>query len=77
MCESVSHLFVHSTQFNYSVSDVAGDSQFTVFMTDYETYAGLFTCQKVTFAHRQSATLLSRTKELDKMYIDKVMDGDL
>lgn len=70
----------HKTHFNFHDNnectnfyvDVAGDAQFTVFMTDYETYAGLFTCQKVTFAHRQSATLLSRTKELDKMYIDKV-----
>lgn len=41
-------------------------------MTDYETYAGIFTCQKVTFAHRQSATLLSRTRDLDKLYVDKV-----
>lgn len=52
--------------------DVAGDSSFTVFMTDYQTYAGIFSCQKITFAHRQSATLLSRTRTLDKMYIDKV-----
>lgn len=41
-------------------------------MTDYETYAGIFTCQKLTFAHRQSATLLSRTRDLDKLYVDKV-----
>lgn len=41
-------------------------------MTDYDNFAGIFTCQKVTFAHRQSATLLSRTKELDKIYVDKV-----
>jgi len=52
--------------------NVAGDSGFTVFLTDYSTYAGIFTCQKVTFAHRQSATILSRTKDLDKIYVDKV-----
>lgn len=51
---------------------VAGKSSFTVFMTDYDTYAGIFTCQKLTFAHRQSATILSRTRTLDKMYIDKI-----
>lgn len=51
---------------------VAGDSSFTVFMTDYSNYAGIFTCQKVTFAHRQSATLLSRTRTLDKLYMDKM-----
>lgn len=41
-------------------------------MTDYITYAGIFTCQKLTFAHRESATILSREKTLDKIYIDKV-----
>jgi len=52
--------------------NVAGDSNLIVFMTDYTTFAGLFTCQKLGFAHRQSATLLSRTKTLDKIYIDKL-----
>ncbi|XP_066144764.1 apolipoprotein D-like [Euwallacea fornicatus] len=51
---------------------VAGSSTFTVFMSDYENYAGIFTCQKLTFAHRQSATILSRSRTLDKMYIDKI-----
>jgi len=52
--------------------NVAGDSSFTVFMTDYSNYAGIFSCQKVAFTHRQSATLLSRTRALDKMYVDKM-----
>lgn len=51
---------------------VAGKSSFTIFMTDYDTYAGIFTCQKLTFAHRQSATILSRTRTLDKMYLEKL-----
>ncbi|XP_059618903.1 apolipoprotein D-like isoform X1 [Phlebotomus argentipes] len=51
---------------------VAGSSTFTVFMTDYHQYAGVFSCQKVTFAHRRSATILSRTKTLDKIYLDKI-----
>lgn len=52
--------------------DPAGESDFIVFMTDYDTFAGIFTCQKLAFAHRQSATLLSRSKDLDKLYVDKV-----
>jgi len=52
--------------------NVAGESSFTVFMTDYSNYAGIFSCQKVAFTHRQSATLLSRTRTLDKMYVDKM-----
>lgn len=54
--------------------DPAGESDFTIFMTDYDTFAGVFTCQKLAFAHRQSATLLSRSKDLDKLYVDKVSD---
>jgi hypothetical protein len=41
-------------------------------MTDYDNYAGVFTCQKMAFAHRQSASILSRLPNLDKMYVDKV-----
>ncbi|XP_060533324.1 apolipoprotein D-like [Cylas formicarius] len=51
---------------------VAGSSSFTVFATDYSNYLGIFTCQKLTFAHRQSATILSRSRTLDKMYQDKI-----
>jgi len=41
-------------------------------MTDYDTYAGIFTCQKLAFAHRQSATILSRTRTLDNTQIDNI-----
>lgn len=41
-------------------------------MTDYDTYAGIFTCQKLAFAHRQSATILSRTRSLDQVQVDKI-----
>lgn len=51
---------------------VAGSASHVVFATDYENYAGIFTCQKLAFAHRQSATILSRTRDLDKAYVDKV-----
>lgn len=62
----------HKNPFCSLFIDPAGESDFTIFMTDYETFAGIFTCQKLAFAHRQSATLLSRTKDLDKLYVDKV-----
>lgn len=51
---------------------VAGSASYTVFATDYVTFAGIFTCQKIGFAHRRSATLLSRTRSLDKIYLDKL-----
>lgn len=53
-------------------SGVAGDASYTVFSTDYENYAAIFTCQKIAFSHRQSISILSRHKTLDKMYLDKV-----
>ncbi|XP_055378864.1 apolipoprotein D-like [Condylostylus longicornis] len=52
--------------------NIAGSSSFTVFMTDYENYGGIFSCQKLGPFHRRSATLLSRTKILDRIYIDKL-----
>lgn len=51
---------------------VAGSASHVVFMTDYDTYAGIFTCQKLAFAHRQSATILSRIRTLDQSQVDKI-----
>lgn len=51
---------------------VAGSASYTVLLTDYTSHAVVFTCQKLAFAHRRSATILSRTKELDKVYLDKM-----
>ncbi|XP_037292794.1 apolipoprotein D-like, partial [Manduca sexta] len=48
-------------------------ASYTILGTDYSsTYAAIFTCQKLAFAHRRSATILSRTKELDRMFVDKM-----
>ncbi|XP_073948491.1 apolipoprotein D-like [Choristoneura fumiferana] len=52
--------------------NVAGSASYIVLATDYTTYAAIFTCQSILFGHRRSATILSRTKELDKMYLDKL-----
>ncbi|XP_025837316.1 apolipoprotein D isoform X2 [Agrilus planipennis] len=49
-----------------------GSASYVVFATDYDTFAGIFTCQKLAFARRESATILSRRRTLDKMYIDKI-----
>lgn len=51
---------------------VAGSAKFVVFMSDFNTYAGVFSCQKIPLGHRQSATILSRTRDLDKIYVDKI-----
>lgn len=51
---------------------VAGSAKFVIFMTDYDTFAGVYSCQKIPFGHRQSATILSRSRDLDKIYVDKI-----
>ncbi|XP_011503496.1 PREDICTED: apolipoprotein D-like [Ceratosolen solmsi marchali] len=51
---------------------VAGTALHVIFGTDYDNYAGIFTCQKLAFAHRQSATILSRKRDLDKAYVDNI-----
>ena len=49
-----------------------GKADFTIFMTDYDTFAALYTCQGLGIGHRDSVTILSRTRSLDQMYIDKI-----
>ncbi|XP_044763659.1 apolipoprotein D-like isoform X2 [Coccinella septempunctata] len=54
--------------------NVVGTSRFNIITTDYDSYALIFTCQKLAFANRQSATILSREKTLDKDVIGKLRD---
>ncbi|KAF5284618.1 hypothetical protein FQA39_LY16976 [Lamprigera yunnana] len=49
-----------------------GKADFTIFMTDYDTFASLYTCQGLGIGHRDSVTILSRTRTLDPVYIDKI-----
>ncbi|KAK5638388.1 hypothetical protein RI129_012683 [Pyrocoelia pectoralis] len=49
-----------------------GKADFTIFMTDYDVYAALYTCQGLGIGHRDSVTILSRTRTLDQMYVDKI-----
>ncbi|XP_034181169.1 apolipoprotein D-like [Osmia lignaria lignaria] len=51
---------------------IAGSASHVVFNTDYDNFAAIFSCQKLAFAHRQSATILSRHRDLDKIYVDQI-----
>jgi len=51
---------------------IAGKADYIAFATDYENYGAIFSCQSVLFGHRRSASILSRTKTLSQMYINKV-----
>lgn len=57
----------------FPLNVLPGHAVFKVFMTDYNNYAGIFSCQTLPVgAHRQSATILSRTKDIDRAYIEKI-----
>jgi len=51
---------------------LAGKADYIVFASDYDNYAAIFSCQSILFGHRRSASILSRTKTLSPMYINKV-----
>lgn len=81
----VSHRYSYTGELEVKDSDVPakmsvkfplnvlpGEALFKIFMTDYTSYAGIFSCQKLPVGHRQSATILSRSKDMDKAYIDKI-----
>ncbi|CAG7786991.1 unnamed protein product [Allacma fusca] len=52
--------------------NLAGDAEFLVYMTDYDNYAGIFTCQKILFGHTKSATILSRKPVLEKAVVNQL-----
>ncbi|KAJ4430922.1 hypothetical protein ANN_19515 [Periplaneta americana] len=47
-------------------------ASFVVIMTDYETFGLVFSCQKLAFANRQAAFIMSRSPKLAQIYIDKI-----
>ncbi len=51
---------------------VAGKADYVVFATDYENYGAVYTCQRILFGHRRSASILSRRPVLDQIYVNKV-----
>jgi len=55
-----------------SFLDIAGSASFDVVTTDYNTFAGIYTCQNLLFFKRQSATLLSRTNKINEESLKKV-----
>jgi len=51
---------------------VAGKADYIVFNTDYDNYGAVYSCQKILFGHRRSASILSRTPSLSNMFVNKV-----
>ncbi|KOC65251.1 Apolipoprotein D [Habropoda laboriosa] len=54
--------------------NLIGSASHVVVSTDYQNYAVIFTCQKLKFWNRQSLTILSRNRDLDKTYLIRIRD---
>jgi len=52
--------------------NVAGSADYLIYMTDYENYGVIFTCQELPIGHRKSMSILSRTPSLDNDIISKI-----
>jgi len=50
----------------YSETGMLNLRNYQVLMTDYDTYALVWRCQKSVFGHRRTAQIMSRTAELEK-----------
>lgn len=53
-------------------TSLTGKADFIVFDTDYETYMAVFECDRAGFLHRRSATILSRSRNIDSMFVERV-----
>ena len=41
-------------------------------MTDYENYGVTYSCHKSTFGHKQNLSIMSRTRHLSDLYLNKI-----
>nr|XP_045604422.1 uncharacterized protein LOC123762121 isoform X4 [Procambarus clarkii] len=56
----------------WPTSALTGKADFIVFDTDYESYMAVFECDRAGLLHRRSATILSRTHNIDNMFVSRV-----
>lgn len=53
-------------------TSITGKADFIVFDTDYNNYMAVFECDRAGFFHRRSTSILSRTPEIDDMFVLRV-----
>ncbi|KAK8396804.1 hypothetical protein O3P69_005042 [Scylla paramamosain] len=53
-------------------TSLTGSADFIVFDTDYETYMAVFECDRAGLLHRRSVAILSRSRNIDVMFVNRV-----
>ncbi|KAL7646637.1 UNVERIFIED_CONTAM: hypothetical protein RMT77_001888 [Armadillidium vulgare] len=56
----------------WPTSALTGKADFIIFDTDYENYLAIFQCDRAGLLHRRDVTVLSRTPDVDDMFIRRV-----
>ena len=57
---------------SYPITAPLGDQNYWVIMTDYDSYAAVWSCQRIMFGHRESAQIMSRKPTLDIEIVRKI-----
>lgn len=57
---------------SYPITAPLGDQNYWVIMTDYDSYAAVWSCQRIMFGHRESAQIMSRKPNLDIEVVRKI-----
>lgn len=57
---------------SFPITAPLGDQNYQVIMTDYESYAAVWSCQRILFGHRESAQIMSRKPTLDNAIVQKI-----
>lgn len=57
---------------SYPITAPLGDQSYWVIMTDYDSYAAVWSCQRIMFGHRESAQIMSRKPTLDIEIVRKI-----
>ncbi|CAL4059984.1 unnamed protein product [Meganyctiphanes norvegica] len=53
-------------------TSLSGQADFIIFDTDYDTYMAVFECNRAGLIHRRSVTILSRTQQIDDMFVRRI-----
>ena len=57
---------------SFPMSAPLGDQNYQVMMTDYDSYAAVWSCQRLLFGHRESGQIMSRKPTLDNQIVQKI-----